>query len=206
MKNLLFVILILPISLSAQFNKGDKFLGGTLGFQIQQSPYTGTNFLTKSNGFAISPQIGFLLNEKLALGGNLGYSTSHFSIGPDTAESTNDLSNFSIGLFLRRYYSINDKFLFSLTGNADYGKGTIKSSSDISNEESKNYIYSISVYPSFIFFPSKKWGIEASIGNIKFSHTKTIDSEDKTDTFGIGYGTIFLGFAYYFQKINITIN
>ncbi len=207
MKYLLFVILILPISLSAQFNKGDKFIGGSLSIQTLHSPYTpDIMFFTKGTGITISPQIGFLLNEKLAFGGNLIYSSIHYVAGPDTSEATSDMHTYSIGLFLRRYYSINEKFLFSLTGNADYGRGKNQYSSKVSDDETKNYKYSISVYPSFIFFPSQKWGIEASIGNISYDHTKTIDSDNKTDTFGIGYGSFILGFAYYFQKINITIN
>lgn len=207
MKYFLIILVFLPFTLSAQFTKGDKFIGGTVGISTQQSPYVASTFTPrKANEFSLQPQLGFLLSKNLAFGGTLGYSHQFFSYGPDTLLATTTINQFSVGVFLKKYYSINDKFLFTLNGDIKYLSGNSKSTYGTDSNESKMYEISAGIAPAFLFFPSENWGIEAGIGQISFSHSKTKDTDLKTDVFNIDYGTFELGFFYYFHKINITID
>jgi hypothetical protein len=207
MKYLLFAILLCPITVLAQFTKGDKFIGGTFDFGTERTPYISGSFSpAKQDQFSVQPQLGYLLSEHLAFGVALGYTHQTFSFGPDTSLSTTISKQYSAGLFLKRYYSIADKFLFSLNGNVNYSKGKVNYSSNLSLDESKTNQILVAVSPSFLFFPSRKWGFEAGIGSLSFTHSKTKGSDTPTNIFDLSYGTIVLGFAYYFQKINITIN
>jgi len=207
MKYLLVILLLTPFALSAQFTKGDKFIGGTVDYTNQQSPYVDGSFSPrKAEQFSIQPQLGFLLNEHLAFGPTVGYLHQIVTYGPDTSFSTSINNQFSVGVFLKKYYPINDKFLFTLNGNINYLSGVSKYMYKMDNTERKMYQITAGISPSFLFFPSENWGIEAGIGRISFSHSKTKDSELKTDVFKIDYGIFELGFFYYFHKINITID
>ena len=209
MKQIFLTVLLLNSFASyCQFIKGDKYLGGTIYLNTQRAPDSQNGGLTNLvNSFSISPSVGFLLNEKFAVGGQIGYS-SYYSkstnFAPYVSESKS--SSIGIGFFARRFYKISDRFLFSIIGLINFNRGsnantqTNTSANTVTESETQNYQLSTSIRPAFVFFPSPKWGFEASVGNISYSIDRNLSNDEKSNFFNINYGTISLGLSYYFRK------
>jgi hypothetical protein len=60
----------------AQFNKGNKFIGGNITLWGQRWDGLDYNNNRKENYFGLSPSAGVFLNKNFALGTSLGYSHS----------------------------------------------------------------------------------------------------------------------------------
>jgi hypothetical protein len=208
MKSVLLMTLISMSLLSnAQFVKGDKFLGGTFNFSTQRAPNSPNGGLTNVvNSFSINPQMGFLINEKVAIGGLIGYSSTYSKSGSFQSlqfESTS--RDVHAGVFINRYFKMTDKFLFSLGGIFQVRRGNstlmVTSSPDPASESNNaNYQLLISLQPKFIYFPTPHWGFEASVGSISDTYNRSLSTGDKSNVFGFNYGSIGVGVNYYFRK------
>jgi len=199
MKYLTLIAILLPLTSLGQFTKGDKLIGGRLSLYTQRAPGSPNgSYAPKVIDFSVLPEIGIFLNEKFAIGGNIGYflRKEEVIIFPGTT-SNNDSHGISVGLFLRRYFKISDNFFISLDGNSFYQKDVSENSS---SSETKSYSIGVSVRPVFSFLPSKNWGLEAGIGNISFYHTKNETFDRKVDNFYLNYGQLNFGLTYYFRR------
>lgn len=107
MKKLLFTAAIAVLgftSVNAQeeaktfgFAEGDIFLEGNIGFNSSNDKNTDEKF----SGFNISPKMGYLISEDLAIGGELSFMSSKSEVaGVDTG----DYSAFGVGVFARYYF------------------------------------------------------------------------------------------------------
>ncbi len=186
----------------AQFAKGDKFIGGTFGLSSQTQDFSNGGSKTDISSFSIKPLIGFLINEKIALGGQIGYSysMSDYELNNPVTSQSSSSSRFSIGFFARRYIKISDKFLFSTTGLIDFYRGTETSTLNSDYTKTQNYLIGFNIQPNFIFFPSPNWGIDASIGTLSYYYSKNLSTDYKNTTFNFNYGQFTFGLAYYFRK------
>ena len=188
MKYLFFFIFLSPLTILAQFNKGDMFIGGSVRLDAQKA---GDN---KSSLFGLQPQAGFFLNSHLALGGALGYTHNHQENLFSGSTTTDNNNTYSAGFLVRNYYQLADKFFFALQGNFGYYHSVFKSSS--ASFKNKSDYFNVGVSPMFIFFPSQRWGLEASLGYLNFFHAKGATS------FNVNYGSVSLGVSYYLRKGN----
>jgi hypothetical protein len=97
-KILVLLFLAIPFLSHAQFQKGDKFIEGSFSFQNgSNSQSTGSK--NESSTFSINPGIGFLISEKVALGGQIGYNSYSYKnsyINP-TYSYEQTRNSFSIG-------------------------------------------------------------------------------------------------------------
>ena len=121
------IFLAVSIQSFGQFNKGDKVLGGTLSFNTaknENSQYG--NLTSNSTSFGIYPNFGVLINSNLEIGGQLGYSSNHNEWSATDASSDRKSNYLTAGFYMRRYFVISDKFLFSLMGNISYSVGKDK--------------------------------------------------------------------------------
>jgi hypothetical protein len=206
MKKLLALLfVIMSIVSHAQFNKGDKFVGGYSGFDSHRATYvTNNGAVTKSTSVSVIPTIGFFINKNIAIGGSVGYNSSYskYTDGINSTPYTNKQTGQSLssGVFIKRFLTISDKFLFALKGSVYYARGTTTYESGPNKTKHKDYGVNASVSPSFIFFPTSKWGIEASLGSLSYDHSKNITDDSKHDSFGFSLGTFSLGFSYYLRK------
>lgn len=125
MKYLFLAILFFPFIATAQFYRNDKFIGGTFSISAQQGP-EGPNNVNKSNSFSVQPQVGFMLNEKLAVGGTLRYSYNHYETQPGYI-TENTFHGYGAGIFIRKFYPISDKFVFAINSNLNYSRNLDKS-------------------------------------------------------------------------------
>lgn len=209
-KIVLFGFLLISIVANGQFSKGDKVLGGTFSFYSQNAPSSQNGGLTNNvRTLSITPTIGFLVNENSAFGGKLGYASSYQEISnysPAVLEF--DSKSFSAGVFGIRYFKISDKFLFSLIGGFNFSRGFETDvtfdqvTGQLTENKTQNYGLTTSIRPNFIFFPSPKWGFEASIGSISHTFSRNLSNDDKTNFFSLNYGSISFGVAFYFRKSN----
>lgn len=215
-KAVLAVLLFTSYRTFAQFAKGNMFIGGNLGVSIHNetadSPTAGNNTTYSSNSISIHPNFGFFLNDKIAIGAQLGYSnnTAESTAPPPAYNSTNKREDIQFGIFGKRYIKLADRFFFAGTGLLNYSKYTstlhsVNVNSVVQNKEEGSDLL-LSVSPSFLFFPSPKWGFEAGIGSIYYiwglSHYDAGGTviNRKTNDLNISYGGFSVGFTYYFGK------
>lgn len=221
--------IILPVFLiscfisNAQFTKGDKFIGGSVSIGHQDGPSSSTTTST-INSISLSPSLGFLVSEKFALGGQLGFSSfknsyqysvpyldnqGNYSFRTVTFNQKSNV--YSAGFFALRYFTISERFIFALTGNLSYSR---KNNSDPNYNTTtgvplyiKNNSYSVgvSISPSLIFFPSNNWGISAGLGSVGYSYGYSLTFERSSNAFDLNYGSFHLGFSYYFRKASKSV-
>jgi lipopolysaccharide assembly outer membrane protein LptD (OstA) len=201
MKYILLTLLVFVSLLSnAQFARGDKFIGGHFSFSTQQSSGGLNDSESKNTWFELSPSVGFFLNDKFAVGGRVAYSSNRQKNTDDFSTQEYKSHSVSIGAFVKRYFAISDNFFFVLSGNANYGRGVQVNESGGSEIKTKGHNIGMYISPSLLFFPSSKWGIEASIGSLSLNHYRDLSHDSKNTSFNVTYGTFSLGFAYYLRK------
>lgn len=205
---LLTGFLFISFLTKAQFITGDKVLGGTVSFFSQSAADSPNGGLTSElKNFSIAPTLSFLLNERWGIGGQIGYASGK-QIIPTSQSSSLDFKSrsFSVGVFGQRYFKISDTFLFSLVGQLSFSQGFDTNASfepftgEVVYTKTRNQKWTPSIRPNFIFFPSPKWGFEASIGSISHTFSRNVSTEEKNNFFSFNYGTITFGIAYYFRN------
>jgi len=198
MKHVLTLFCILfSICGHAQFTKGDKFIGGNIS--MRHDSYDNGDRTSGNMGF--SPSIGFLMNKNFALGVGFDYSYysyKNFYNGQPFIKQTS--RSFGPQIFAKRFFTISEKFFFALTGDISYS-GSRAYSTQNGGSTTRSYSLGAAITPSFIFFPSSHWGIEASLGNLSYEHDQEIPANGtKSNQINLDAGTFSLGFAYYLRK------
>lgn len=206
MKNILTTMFVaLALQASAQFTKGDKVLGGTISFNTQQTPDNDQGS-KKTNTLSFSPTFGVLLNQNLEAGIQVGYSSYHYEQSTESYSYENDSDSWSTGVYIQRYFPLSEKFIFSLIGDVNYGKSKDSfinrdNSGNVTAEDTnKGNQLSIGIAPVFSFFPSQNWSIRTGIGGLSYSHYNNTSDDSNTNQFGLHYGSLSLGIAYYFRQ------
>ena len=200
MRKILFLLLLLPFAVQAQFSKGDVGLGGSLNFSESKS--TQGNGMQKYTGIGVSPSALYFLNPRFALGGALSTafskSKSEF-IDYYNTEST--AKSLGIGAISRQYFPIADNFLIALQENVTFYRGytNVKYSPDVENRED-NYQLSVGITPVFIFLPSHNWGIDLSFAGLSYSYNRSLSDGDYSNSLGLYYQSISFGVTYYFRQ------
>lgn len=192
---ILFALLLLSTSLFAQFEKGDKVLGGSAMFNRSDDGDNGVGTV-----FSITPRFGRLMNSKLELGVEMGWSTSRVK-----SENSKFTSNtFSPGLYVARYFELTDKFFFRIGASGLYSqtkeKQRVSGRFGVFEDEQNASQMGVFVSPGFVFFPNRHWGFGATIGNVYYTRMKVRESGDTQSDLGLSAGSLVLNFAYYFRK------
>jgi hypothetical protein len=205
MKYLTAVILLtVSIPSFSQFNKGDKVLSGSLSLNTGKNANSQFGTDTRNTSFGIYPSMGVLINSNVEIGGQLGYSWSHEEWNATNASTERKSNSLNAGVYMQRYFVISDKFLFSLIANISYGGGKdetlITNQTETNEAESKWNSIGVAFSPNFIFFPSFNWALQAGIGSLSYTRYKNKTSDDTSNQFGINYGYVGFGIAYYFRR------
>jgi hypothetical protein len=208
-KIIVFAFISLPLFAIAQFNNGDVFIGGAASVSLQNTsaPTTANpGYTSQINSFSISPAIGFFLNQKFSIGGDLSYggSIQKYENPSNNIQSTTKYNALGVGAIARYYFPISNSFYFSLQGLISFNRGTNKSDQTsggfTSNSESNNYSLGVNFNPVLIFFPSPQWGIEASVGSFGYSYYRNLPDVSHSSSFNLSAGRFTFGLAYYFLK------
>ena len=219
---------------------GTISLGGSIGFSQSSSnsnaAYSGnggpnSSFFseTKSHHFYLSPGASYFVADNLAVGLALGFSNGTWVENAvfNPALITVRHSRYTgmslrVGAFGQYYKMLNTQF--GLTGRL--GAGYQRLNGDVDGYNAINGInnyftgkntsagYYADLTPGIVFFPVPKFGLNASLGSLGFSHYSLTDSRyndtnggsqsrgDKNNNFTANFGldAFQLGGTYYFGR------
>jgi hypothetical protein len=156
----------------SQVGKGEKMLGGNIGFSSEKTvePINGGKYTFTD--FSLSPKLGFGLSKNWVLGGLLEFTGSK-STGEYYGTTIKD-HMYSFGMFARKFIPFKEQFGFFTEGDAKYGFGNrVETYSNSPEEKSKKQQYSISISPGVYFKPTKKFFVQASVGILSYSASTT---------------------------------
>ena len=143
MKKILLILFCLYslTSLSQDFNKYDKLFGGSFSFSVFNINNTGPGYYSTGN-VGILPSYSWFIKNNLALGirGNVSYQTSNHQMA--TGERTTRSFITGIGVFLKKYKPLKEKFGVSFE-----------------NELEGNYQVSREKFPSTIYSKTESYGL-----------------------------------------------
>lgn len=198
----LFIVLFCACALvtGAQIQTGTQFVGGGILVSAQKAPENGNGFQSNYSAVNILPVIGFILNERWAIGSQIGvgFSNQESRNGTQTLFKSNS-KGITMAAVARRYFPLTEKFFLALDGRLQFDRGSEMYSSGTSETTSQSYEISSIISPVFIFFPTNRWGFEASIGSISYGYYRNLSTDSSSNNFGLNYGSVSLGIAYYFQ-------
>lgn len=189
-------LLAAPLPIYAQFQAGDAFLGGSLGFSQRTEERVPSVFggITDVASFTldVSPRFGYLLSERFAIGLTLGYSydgrrqegSTDFS---GRIEERSHEHVFSPQPFLRYYLPLSEGFgfLFDLQTGLAFGSAKEEASGtgpfpvNISNTYSI-FGFSAGLRPGLYYFFGRHFAMELTLGGIAYGLLRT-DGEGLSD-------------------------
>ena len=185
-KFLLFAFAFIGLSslVKAQIEKGTVLLGGNLYFSSNKSESTTPpNNRDKSTNFGIHPAVGVAIKPNTILGLQLGYSQGESSIEPSSGSQ--EYTSYRTEFFLRRYLTLGKGFhLFGQPG--VYFNRSINKYNNFSGSGYKNkgWDAGISLYPGISYAVTKRFHLEAGLGNMaNLSYGKN-KHESKSSTNG----------------------
>ncbi|MGZ3750527.1 MAG: hypothetical protein ACXVB0_12840 [Mucilaginibacter sp.] len=176
-----FFMLAVIGSASAQIDKGSHYMGGSLYFNYDGGPGTTTvyNFPTgftnytvsKLSTFQVSPEFGYFLSKKWAIGIQPNYSrssgteTNVFTSYTDATRDYTSVDTYHIDVVgltvnLRYYCMLTDKIgIFPQFG--------LSSQNDLKNFSNGEITFLAT--PNIVFFATPKLGINMGFGNLKYA-------------------------------------
>jgi hypothetical protein len=194
------ILVFISIDTKAQIKKGEKMLGASVSFISSKLKYDNSDEDSKITQVMISPQLGFGLGKNWVAGFGIGYTYEKQDYEGTLNDA--DASLFSGGLFLRKFYELNEKF--GVYGQLDFSVGIGEGDRDgITPFDVDVTTISGIVHPGFYFRPANKLVIEAMFGRIGYTSTKREysgffnDSKESnfefsvTDGFSLGFKIIF---------------
>ncbi|WP_290535159.1 outer membrane beta-barrel protein [Alistipes sp.] len=184
MKRILLCALAIlaSVQLATAQNKGEKYIGGSLGVSTISIGFDGTSAST--TGFGIAPEFGVFVADRLRLGGSLAYNLS--------SSSGDTMHTLTLGPNLAYYIKLCDRFYYT----PEIGIGFAY----VSLYNTSGYGFSTGLScGSFEFRPSTHCGLSFSLLTLQYTWLSYSD-------FGInGHITAFnfgvsptIGFKYYF--------
>jgi len=187
MKKLLLIaaIAVSVFKASAQTEQGNIVLGGT----AQYTESDGDN-----HQLTITPAIGYFVSNNLSIGTGIGYVQTKNSLGKSDA--------FVVSPFGRVYKSLgSEQFKFFGELAVPLAFGNVKNSSG--NKVGETSSVGVSLSPGFVFFPTKKFGIELGFNGVSYQKTtfkpdNGAKSDNETFSIGADFFSPQLGLQFYF--------
>ncbi len=176
----LFFLSFLPVLFAAaQFDKGQKVLGGNIGFSTSNSKYYYNNYeaYTLTNVSA-SPSLGWFTKANQLFGIGLLYNYNRqktIFINPGTSIDTTTIYSHSLGvsLFSQRFIRLANNFYFTITtaGSATYNFGKIAESNSGNETTTRTTGYGISanLAPGLSYRLSQRFLFEAYLSNLLYA-------------------------------------
>lgn len=191
---LVAIFAVAGLTASAQTEKGNVLLGGSIGLGTSKSDASGAK---SSTNFEIMPKAGYFVSNNTAVGLGLGYEYNKFSNGEKS-------DVFTVAPFGRAYKNLSDQFKFFGELSVPLAFGSEKNAAGDKDGESTSI--GVALAPGFAFFPTKKVAIELAFSGISYSNIKTEDANgNKVDaasgsSFNIGanFFAPSLGVAFHF--------
>jgi hypothetical protein len=199
---LVFVSIITINAAKAQTEKGNQSLGLSFGFSTTDFKTRDFNYSTndydpevkgKRNNYTIAPSYSYFIADKLDIGLAVGYSYSSQKYDTNIYSSQNQSGkSFFSSINLRKYFLYDNKIGIRTGPYLSYQRNN--QSYTYNNNNQPNYNTNSNVYTGgvgldFVYYPLKKLGLAAAMGNLNYSHQNTNGSTDGT------YNSFNLSFA-----------
>jgi hypothetical protein len=163
----------------AQLTKGNWLVGGSGSFSSDKQVATSASTNIKSTTVGITPNIGYFIIDKFAVGMNLGFEINKLKAANIP---TSSITNYYAGPFLK-YYLLQEDELINLFVYGNYNYGVTRGKNYGMVDKSSGYRYSVSGGP-VIFFNSST-ALELSIG---WYHARSIEDKVYTNSIKLGLG------------------
>ncbi len=185
---LISAIILIISSAKAQIKKGEYFLGG--GVSLYSQKHEGqSGFSSSTTSLAFIPKFGFGLKNSWIIGPEGGIS---YNGQKDKATYTNTTKSvlYHVGMFVRKFHSLNDRF--GIFGEAEslYGFGNSRYTSENATgtikSKATNNEFSLGIKPGLYVKPTNKLILEATLGMIgysKYSYTPDVGNKSSTEYF-----------------------
>ena len=151
------------------FEKGDMFLEGSIKIS--------TGGETDYYGF--SPKFGYLLNDKLAVGAKLDYSSKKEETVPETKTNV-----FGAGAFARYYFLELDKKRFKAFAEAGLGFGSNKTKIEGIEDDTDNSI-TADITVGLNYFVTKNIAVTFTLANVLAYNSVSPENGPSSDTFNL---------------------
>ncbi len=196
MRGLILFLIGITTTLHAQLSRGDKFIGGTAFiFGAAQREMKEFIFPTpESIVLNVNPLLGFVLNEKYALGAQAG-----ILVGLERNRGSDDMFGFGAGLMGRRFFTLSDRCLWTIHGQFNY-QYILQDASYSRPRPSDLHEWQLALRPAVIYFPTPAWGFEVGIGSVGFAWKNNRTDAVRDYEWFAGLGQFKLGINYYIRK------
>jgi hypothetical protein len=211
---LVFLSIIAINAAKAQTEKGNQSLGLNFGLYTNNFNTRDLNSNTnnydiqttgKQKNYSISPTYSYFIANKLDVGLAVGYSYSNGNY-ENAVISSQILTNksFFSSINLRKYFLYDNKIGIR-TGPyfayQRYNQSNTYSNSQYNSSTDGN-TYTGGVGLDFVYYPVKKLGLAATMGNLSYSHQKTSGNTDGTyNSFNLSFAnSLLLSVNYVFGK------
>ena len=200
MKKLFFLAVLFSANFAFAQQNNTWVFSGELGFRSDILKYTQgnqTNNETKQSRFFV--RVGHVFTQtNFEIGTSFGYTnykrTSIFTSTPNTFITLN------FAPYVKKYFTINDKFAFHLIGEIGYGK-TYEDNS-FGNDDLDVQEFGVVIRPGFVYFLTNHFALTSNLGSFGYISTTSkynSSNDTKTESFGFNFNgsNILFGIAYY---------
>jgi hypothetical protein len=207
----IFAALIMALTVSAQPEKGNIFLGGSVNLNAGSSNTKVNGDKTdgpKTFSFNVSPAVGYFLSDKIMAGIKLGYTTNSTKTTDNSDNTFTELSNtIGVGLFARYYIVPIEKmgFFFEANVGTGFGSSAVKVNGDKTDGPS-TFSLNAGISPGIAIFVSNRVALEAQYGFLGYNSFSTksdnggVDVKQNSSNFGLNLnpGTFRFGVSVLF--------
>ncbi|MEL6560792.1 MAG: outer membrane beta-barrel protein [Bacteroidota bacterium] len=192
---LLFGSIMLSSQLSAQTEKGNMLLGGSVNFSYTDNDFdtgSSTNDISTNTSLNINPSFGYFIADNFVVGANIGLS--FFSSESDSGNLTTSSNGVTFGPFARYY---TDSGLFGTVG-FGFGSSNFEQESDFGDADFTSSTFSWNIGVGYAIFLNESIAIEPLISyNRSVSDPNTDVGDERNILSSINVGA---GFNIYFNK------
>jgi hypothetical protein len=191
----------LPFSVYAQFDQGTKTLGGGIGYYSEKQTHALADD-RESRNFFLNLNGGYMLQENLEAGLNLGFSSYYYRTENKQLRDQESSSNvFSLGPYMRVYYPITE--VVGIFGHANINAGFGGGNSY--GTDMKSRTFEAGIRPGIILMVNENLGLETTVGFVGYHRNARgpaatyADSRSINNTFQARFdlSTIQFGFRLY---------
>ncbi|CAN5195440.1 hypothetical protein BH23BAC1_BH23BAC1_39180 [soil metagenome] len=182
----IFLFFISPLFAQEVINAGNFMVGGGIGVEFSNDTRTeDADFNRKSNSFFFSPYMGKFIQNRLLVGAQLHFGTStgnyQESYGSEIFFNERSSNSFGIGIFLRKYFPLNEKLGAFFQPGIHYrfnnsGHTTNQSSSNVEwldKEDINTNTVFADINLGLYYFLGKRLSIETTLGNLSLERSSS---------------------------------
>ncbi|MDB5128795.1 autotransporter outer membrane beta-barrel domain-containing protein [Mucilaginibacter sp.] len=209
---LVFVSIIAIQTAKAQTEKGSQMLGAGFGFSTSKYNYANfdptTNAYINNNNakitsYSFSPNYSYFIADKLDIGVAIGYSRSKQENESYYSPQSQAANTYYGSIYLRKYFLYENKIGIRTGPKLSYQRSeqNFNSGSNSTTDYHSNS-FGGGVGLDFVYFPVKRLGLTAVLGNINYNHQKTSGTtQGSANDFSLNFfNSLSLSVNYVFGK------